>query len=177
MIRLFGGGGGGGGSIMGLTSDGQAPGGIVVAGAETAGDSTAAVAPSFHTFYGQLVVRDTDGTIADADYLLRVLQQAAMQAGGTGLQACIVIRSGDISAGDYGRPVVQVHDATASAQPLLSVTKGAATMLQTSGAGTYVGGKLMVDAPAVHTIGVYSGSSLPVYDVGGVLIGWLPVYG
>jgi hypothetical protein len=50
------------------------------------------------------------------------------------------------------------------------------TQFQVDGDGVAVHGKLKTGASATHTLGAYSGKSVPIYDESGTLLGYMPLY-
>lgn len=163
------------GSYPGVTGDGNTPGGLVVAGALTAGDLSAASVPSYNVLYGTTQVFDSPANSVDGDPVLQV-QQALANGGVQGISALQVGRSGDISVNDYTAATALIQDTTASTQPVMQVKKQNVTQFQVDGDGVQVHGKFKTGASIAHVCTVLSGNAVPIYDESGTLLGYAPLY-
>ncbi len=168
-------GGGGGGLPPGISGDGQIPGGLDVAGALTAGDPNAASVPSIHNIYGNANIYDSPGNAVDGDDLCDITQLAPL-SGDNPSVALVVARRGTLNGHAYTSPTVYIGDDTGSSAPVLRVTSATVTQLQVDGDGVCIHGKLKSGASTTHTLGAYSGNSVPIYDESGTLLGYMPLY-
>lgn len=162
-------------AIPGVTSDTLTPGGEVIAGALTAGDPAAASVPSLHFINGALLFMDSPGNQIDQDDNFAIHQSSPL-VGDNPTAALRLQRDAPLNGHQFTQPVFTVDDNTATTAPVVIFGKQGQQQLQVDGDGVRVHGKLKSGASVTHTLGAYSGKSIPWYDEAGTLLGYQPLY-
>lgn len=160
-----------GGSALppGITGDGLTPGGLVVVGALTAGDASAAEVPSFHRFNGAAVFSDTLGNLADFDDLVTVNQFSALSADASG-SGVVASRTGALNGHQYQDPFVMINDTTATTAPLMRVQKQGVPQFQIDGDGFRFHGKMKSGSIENGAVGATNTKRMAVYSEDGLTL-------
>lgn len=117
---------GSGGGIPGLTSNGQVPGGAVVAGSLSVGDASAASAPSFLTARGAATITGNHASDLDNDDPLWVVNTADLTE--DNYKAIARFSRGGLTNGHQRlNGIVHIEDDTAEGMVLLRGTSAVST--------------------------------------------------